>query len=257
MAVSMKPRFSATRSNPFFRRLCLPFAVGDCRIATEANDVVKVFQSLDELQERVVIETTVCQNGHLHVVGNKQRKVQDHLAFDLLPIALHLRLQDGLPHQWSRTPMAGDKAQFQGGLVVFFKISPVQDDDDLFSFSDYVFDPQRQDFFDIDALVAQQSIDLLDAVLARQAVCVSQSMPDGVDGQRCAGQYPDRRVAWMSSPSMLLMNVTASSCFTNFLVFISASSGLGLCPNGGVKQVRKNAVSDCWIKSITYTENLK
>ena len=55
--------------------------------------------------------------------------------------------------------------------------------------ADHVRDPVAEEPLDIDAFVAQQPVDLLDAVLAEPAHRLGQTLTDCMDGQRGAGEH--------------------------------------------------------------------
>ena len=61
--------------------------------------------------------------------------------------------------------MVGDEVQRQGRLVVCVEVGPIHGDDDRAALADYLGHPGAEHCPYDDALIAEQSVDLLDGVL--------------------------------------------------------------------------------------------
>ena len=85
--------------------------------------------------------------------------------------------------------MPGQHRQHNRLVTVTREARPVQRHHNLGARPDHVRDPVAEERPDINAVVAQQSVDLLDAVLAHPAHRLGQTLANCMDGQRGAGEH--------------------------------------------------------------------
>ena len=83
--------------------------------------------------------------------------------------------------------MVGHEIERKSGLVVAVEVGPVHGNDDLLARADQMRHPAGEAVPDIDALVAEQSVDLLDRMLGHEAACLRQCLPDHRHRQRRTG----------------------------------------------------------------------
>ena len=85
-------------------------------------------------------------------------------------------------------------------MPVGVELRPVERDQYRIALSDHVSDPPRQQLPDLDTRIAEQPVDLLDAMLALRLPGVRQSFPDGVDRERAGAHHAHRRIAQRQHP---------------------------------------------------------
>ena len=79
-------------------------------------------------------------------------------------------------------------------MVVFLEVRPVERHDDLFALGDHEAHPRFEEAPNVEAVVAQESVDLLDAVLGLPGAHGGVGGPDGVDGAGAGVQDAGRGV---------------------------------------------------------------
>jgi hypothetical protein len=88
--------------------------------------------------------------------------------------------------------MIGHQIEGEGGLIVVVEVGPVHGDDDLRARADHMRHPAGEALPDIDALVAEQAVNLLNRVLGDQAARLGEGLADHRHRQRCAGHDTER-----------------------------------------------------------------
>ena len=136
----------------------------------------------------------VRDHRHLHPRWHRISQRPQQLILVAPLVALQCRGQHRPPHQRRRPPVAGQHRQYDGFVAVTREARPVQRHHHLCACTDHVRDPVAEEPLDIDAVVAQQPVDLLDAVLAEPAHRLGQTLTDCMDGQRGAGEHAKRCV---------------------------------------------------------------
>src|SRR5215831_17962822 len=87
--------------------------------------------------------------------------------------------------------MACEQGQHDRRLIVGIEVGPVHGDLDALTRSDDGRHPEHKQFLDINSRVREQSIDLLDGMLAYTSSRQSEPVADGAHGQGCTGHHTD------------------------------------------------------------------
>jgi hypothetical protein len=82
--------------------------------------------------------------------------------------------------------------QRQRRLAVVVELAPVHGNHDLLARADHVRDPLGEAVLDVDALVAEQAVDLLDGVLCNEAARLRQRLADNGDREGGTGHDVQR-----------------------------------------------------------------
>jgi len=90
-------------------------------------------------------------------------------VLEVVALIFKIVLQYAQPQQGRRTPVLGDKAQDQRRLIVRVEIRPVHGDDNRLARANNFRHPRGEHVPYDNALIAQQPVDLLDRVFAKQS----------------------------------------------------------------------------------------
>ena len=96
--------------------------------------------------------------------------------------------------------MPCDEVERQRRLITGGELGPVHRDDEIAARADRLLDPEREQSPDADALVSQETIDLLDRMLGRLAAGLRQRLTDDGDRERDARHPAEHRMRQRTDP---------------------------------------------------------
>ena len=163
----------------------------DMDIAAEPDDIVKA-QFVEKGEQLDVAEAAIGQDRDDGALGQRLGEAEQTEVFIVVALSLQLALEDRQPQQRRRPAVVGDEVQRQGRLVVRVEVGPIHGDDDRAALADHLGHPGAEHVPYDDALIAEQSVDLLDGVLGEPTSRLSQGMADDRNGERSARHDPER-----------------------------------------------------------------
>ena len=168
-----------------------PFAarIRHIDVSAQPNHVFKAQLGRQRVEQLAVGKAPVCYHGDFHPRRQHLPQSAQHLVLVAPLIALQRRRGHRLPQQRRRAAMAGHHRQHDGVLRIGREARPIQRDDHLGAGADDVRRPVGEKGPHVDASVAQEPVDLLDAMLGQRAHGLGQTTPHGMDCQRGARQY--------------------------------------------------------------------
>ena len=163
----------------------------DMDIAAEPDDIVKA-QFVEKGEQLDVAEAAIGQDRDDGALGQRLGEAEQTEVFIVVALSLQLALEDRQPQQRRRPAVVGDEVQRQGRLVACVEVGPIHGDDDRAALADHLGHPGAEHVPYDDALIAEQSVDLLDGVLGEPTSRLSQGMADDRNGERSARHDPER-----------------------------------------------------------------
>src|SRR5262249_15249843 len=159
----------------------------------EPNNEVPTQVVAQELVELRVAETSIGDERDLDLRRQRFGELQEELVLALVSQMPELRRLVGLPDQRSRTTMVRQEIESDPGMTVGRILRPVRGDDDLLASRDQPRHRSSKDQRQIDFVVAQQPIELLDAVLRALPANCGQRTSDGRDAPAVSKHGSDDR----------------------------------------------------------------
>ena len=147
------------------------------------------------------------------------------LVFVTVAVVLQPRARHRLPHHGRGPTMLGEHRQHQRIVPVASETRPIQCRHDLLSRTDHMGYPMRKEVVHFDGGIAQQPVDLLDAVFAQRSTGVGQSLSNRVDSQGGTGEDSERTVGERHDPLGVQIAVVEIVDERNQMVFAKDGSG--------------------------------
>jgi hypothetical protein len=184
----------STLADPFGGGPRLAVGGGDLDVAAKADGVVEA-EIGQEREQLGVAEAAVGEDGHFDAVGQALLETVEAGVFEVVAGVLQFVLVDGEPDQRRGAAVAADEMQRKRCLVVGVEVGPVHRHHDLGARGDEVLHPGLEQIPDLDALIAEQPVDLLDRVFVGDAARLRHAVADHGHGERSVGHHAKRGVA--------------------------------------------------------------
>jgi hypothetical protein len=132
--------------------------------ATEANHEVPTEQ-VQHFVKNLVAEAAIGQQGDIHLRRDGRVNLLDECLLNRGPLARKLRPLHRLPRQRRRSTVPRNHVHAERGMVVRTEVGPVESEQRLIASAQNEARPLWTKLIDIDPPVAQESVELFDAVL--------------------------------------------------------------------------------------------
>lgn len=161
---------------------------------TEPEDVIEVQYLVAVLVQGRVAEATIAENGDAYAWRKGGTKCVESIGLVLAAVVLERIAAHGLPDERRGTAVRGDQVHSDAAVSVARVLGPVDGDHDLGAVVHHPRHPGAERVLHHHALIAEESIDLLDGVLRVDLARTSEAPSDVVDAERVGVHHADDAV---------------------------------------------------------------